>query len=395
MLACQKNLFSLPENLHYLNCAFMAPLPRRVEAAGIEGIRQKAVPSRITPEDFFEPSDGVRRRFARLVNVDDPRRVAIIPAASYGLATVAKNTPLSAGQNVVVLHEQFPSNVYAWRRLAAERNVELRTIHPPKGAVHRGMVWNERILDAIDVKTALVALPHVHWADGTRFDLERIGERARDVGAALVIDGTQSVGALPFDAARLRPDALICAGYKWLLGPYSIGVAYFGPRYDDGVPLEENWIARRGSEHFAGLVAYEDAYQPGAIRFDVGERSNFILVPMLAAALDHLLEWGVAHVQAYCRALTRDVLIEARALGFDLEDEGYRSAHLFGIRVPAHVPMERLREALAERNVSASVRGNALRLAPNVYNDEADVDALRDAFLACLRPARHHSLPGT
>lgn len=394
MLACQKNLFSLPEDLHYLNCAFMSPLSRRVEEAGIEGVRQKAVPSRITPEDFFEPSDGVRRKFATLVNVDDPTRVAIIPAVSYGIATVAKNTPLSAGQNIVVLHEQFPSNVYAWRRLSAERGVSLRTVAPPEGAPERGKAWNERIFDAIDARTGLVALPHVHWADGTRFDLERIGARARDVGAAFVIDGTQSVGALPFDVARLRPDALICAGYKWLLGPYGIGVAYFGPRYDDGVPLEENWITRRGSEHFAGLVAYEDAYQPGAIRYDVGERSNFILVPMLSAALDHLLEWGVENVQGYCRDLTREALREARAMGFRIEDEDWRGAHLFGIRAPAHLPMERLRESLAERNVSASVRGNAIRLAPNVYNDESDVEALRDALLACLRPERHASTPG-
>jgi len=124
----------------------------------------------------------------------------------------------------------------------------------------------------------------VHWTDGTRFDLVAIGRAARRVGAAFVVDGTQSVGALPFDVREIQPDALVCAGYKWLLGPYAMGAAYFGPRYDAGDPIEENWITRRGSDDFQRLVAYQDEYAPGAIRYDVGERSNFILLPMFIAA---------------------------------------------------------------------------------------------------------------
>ena len=130
----------------------------------------------------------------------------------------------------------------------------------------------------------MVALPHVHWTDGVRLDLEAIGRRAREVGAALVVDGTQSVGAMPFNVTSIQPDAVICAAYKWLTGPYSIGLAYYGQRYDDGVPSEETWIGRLGSEDFRRLVDYEDAYRPGAARYDVGECSNFVLIPMLIAA---------------------------------------------------------------------------------------------------------------
>jgi selenocysteine lyase/cysteine desulfurase len=392
-LACQKHLFSLPSDVHYLNCAYMAPLAHSVEAAGVAGLQRKRVPSRIRPEDFFEESDLVRRRFASLVNVPDPQRIALIPSVSYGIATVAKNTPLKAAQNVVVVDEQFPSNVYAWRRLCQERGATLRTARPPEAVDARGRTWNERILASIDRDTALVALGHVHWADGTRFDLEAIGSRCRAVGAALVVDGTQSVGALPFDVQHLQPDALICAGYKWLLGPYSIGVAYFGPRYDNGVPLEENWIAREGSQHFGGLVRYTDAYQPGAIRYDVGERSNFVLLPMLAAALEQIGAWGPASIQSYCRSLTQDLLTAARAMGFQLEDETWRSAHLFGIRVPPHLSTDRLREALAARNISVSVRGSAVRIAPHVYNDTSDVEALHDALLAAAAHAPDRTYP--
>ena len=91
----------------------------------------------------------------------------------------------------------------------------------------------------------------------------------------------------------------MCAGYKWLLGPYSTALAYFGPALDGGRPLEENWITRRDSGQFAELVHYRDEYQPASIRYDVGERSNFTLLPMLAAALKLVLEWTVPAISAY------------------------------------------------------------------------------------------------
>ena len=239
MLSCQKDLFALPADAHYLNCAYMSPLSRRVEAAGIAGIRRKLVPSDITARDFFAGPDAVRRLFAGIVGCPDPERIAVIPSVSYGMAAVVRNTALRPGQNVVTLLDQFPSNVYPWRRLCGGGHATLRSVGAPTGGPGGAEAWNAAILDAIDDGTALVAVPHVHWTDGTRFDLEAISARARQVGAMFVIDGTQSVGALPFDVEAIQPDALVCAAYKWLGGPYSIGVAYFGPRFDGGLPVED------------------------------------------------------------------------------------------------------------------------------------------------------------
>jgi selenocysteine lyase/cysteine desulfurase len=111
-----------------------------------------------------------------------------------------------------------------------------------KDLTQRGSVWNEKILSAIDNNTRAVALGNVHWADGTLFQLEEIRKRTRDVGALLIVDGTQSVGVMPFDVKKIQPDALVCAGYKWLLGPYSIGLAYYSEYFDEGTPIEESWL---------------------------------------------------------------------------------------------------------------------------------------------------------
>ena len=379
MLTCQRSAFGLPDDLHYLNCAYMGPLPRVTEEAGMKGIRAKRIPVSIVPDDFYGPSDELRRLFGDLVGVGDPTRVAILPGVSYGVAVAARNLPMEAGQNVVLTHEQFPGHVHAWTRLAREREGEARFVTPPDGA-GRGQAWNERLLEAIDEATAVVAVPHVHWTDGTRFDLVQVGRRCREVGAALVVDGTQSVGALPFDVEEVQPDALIVAAYKWLLGPYSVGLGYFGARFDEGTPLEETWIGREESEDFQNLVHYRDAYQPGAIRYDVAERSNFTLLPMAIASLRLITEWRPERIQAYCRTLIGDVLTEAESLGFGVEDEAWRGSHLFGLRMPEDIDLAGLKGALERRNVFASLRGSALRLSPNVYNDASDVEALLDGL---------------
>lgn len=380
MLPCQKSKFALPDDEHYLNCAYMSPMSLAVEAAGVIGVARKRVPSRIAPSDFFTEADRARALFARLVNAPDASRVALIPAASYGLAIAARNLPAAAGQHLVVTHEQFPANVHAWTRLATARGVGVRVVRPPEAAAGRGREWNARLLDAIDSRTAIVALGHVHWTDGTKFDLEAIGRRAREVGAALVVDGTQSVGAMPFDVQAIQPDALVCATYKWLMGPYSMGFAYFGPRFDDGEPLEETWIGRAGSENFKELISYRDDYQPGAVRYDVGERANFALLPMAIAALDQVLEWQPSRIQEYTAALTAPLIDRVRALGYTVEEPAYRGAHLFGLRAPAGTDITAIDARLRGRKVFVSLRGSAIRVAPHVYNDARDIDALVDAL---------------
>jgi len=377
-LTSQKAEFQLDPGVHYLNCAYLGPICRSVEAAGVEGIRQKRSPTPFPTEWFFTSCDRVRERFTALVG-GDPERVAILPSASYGLTTAARNVSLQAGQRIVLLGEQFPSNVYIWRRLAAEHDCELHTVARP-GPPPSGALWNERLLEAITPDTAVVALPHTHWTDGTRFDLEAAGARAREVGAAFIIDGSQSIGAIPFDVQVLRPDALITVGYKWLMGPYSTCLGYFGERFDDGVPLEETWIGREGSEDFQALVDYTDAYRPGAARYDVGETSNFILLPMLIEALDRILEWHPARIRDYNVELLGGLAQELRDRGWAIEDDEWRSGHILGVRLPEGWDLSALQARLVEADVHASLRGESLRVSPNVYNEPEDIDALRTAL---------------
>lgn len=373
--------FSLPQDARYLNCAFMSPLPGPVEEAGHRALRRQRFPADYGPDDFFEPADRIRRAFCRLVGSDDPSRVALVPAVSYGAALVAGNLELTAGDAVVMAGDQFPSHVYPWTRVAREAGAEVRRVERPEpageGTADR---WNARLLEAVDRDAALVALAQAHWTDGTLFDLEAVARRAREADAALVIDGTQTVGAHPFDVEAVRPDALLCAGYKWLLGPYGLGAAWLGDRFADAEPLEETWLGRRGSEDFAGLVEYRDDYRPGADRLDMGERSQFVLAPMLAEALELLVDWGVDAVAERCRALTDRAAAGARREGWRAEASAGRCANIVGLGAPSGVDPAAVGRRLRERGIYVSIRGDAIRVSPHVYNSAADVDALVEAL---------------
>jgi selenocysteine lyase/cysteine desulfurase len=375
----QKHLFDLPNDITYLNCAYMSPQLLEVERIGTQQVSRKNQPWYTSIDDFFQPVDALKAAFAQLINIAEKDRIAIVPSASYALSSAAANLKLQADQNIIVAQEQFPSNYYPWLRVAEQSGCEIRTVALPD-SLNRGQAMNEALLNAIDEHTAMVALGHIHWANGVKYDLLAIREKTRQVGALLVIDGTQSVGALPFDASVIQPDLLACAGYKWLLGPYSLGVAYFGPYFDNGVPLEENWINRKDSYNFQGLVNYDDQYRPLAGRYSMGEQSNFILTPMLNAAIDQLNAWGVDNIQQYAQSINAAAMESLQEMGCLVENIEDRAHHLIGVRLGSRIDGALLQTQLSERKVYVSQRGDAIRISTHVFNTAEDLEKLVSCF---------------
>ncbi len=368
-LGSQRDLFEMEDKVAYLNCAYMSPLLREAREIGEAAVARKSRPWEIKSQDFFEDAETARVLFAQLVG-GDVDGVAIVPSVSYGIALAAANVPVYEGQNILILEDQFPSNVYAWRELARREKANVVTVPRPED--HD---WTGAVLDLIDDQTAVVAVPNCHWTDGALLDLAAIGARAREVGAALVVDGIQSLGVHPFDVSAVRPDLLVASSYKWLLGPYGLGFVYVGEAYREGAPLEHNWINRRGSENFSGLVDYQDAFQPGARRYDAGERSNFVLLPMVIAALRRILNWGVGNVSETVGGLTDLVEAEAGKLGVAAVPREKRARHMIGLRLGPDAPPD-LAERLAAGDVFVSVRAGSVRVSPHLYNTEEDVERL-------------------
>ena len=377
-IPCQRTLFDIPESVAYFDCAKMSPLLNVATEAGRRGLERKAHPWDIGSEHFFDESEEVRGLYAKLIGAaaDD---VAIIPSVSYGMATVMRNVPVAAGQGIVTLGEDFPSGIFAARALAEQSEGRVVTVPRPESGA-----WSSALLEAIDGDTALVVCPHVHWVHGTVIDVEAVARRCRSVGATLVLDTTQSTGALPLDLAAVDPDYTIAASYKWLLGPYSLGFLYVAPRHQQGRPLEESWMTRAGAHDFRSLTGYSDAWEPSARRFDMGERANFALLPVAGAAISQLLDWGVANVAATLGEVTAS--LEARLAEHGIRTGQDRAPHFLSVRFDKGLP-KGVDVSLAAAGVHVSLRGDTMRITPHLYNNEADAERLVSALCGAVAAA--------
>jgi selenocysteine lyase/cysteine desulfurase len=369
MLSSQRHLFDIPDDVAYLNCAYMSPLMRSAIDAGTVGLERKAHPWELTADQFFSGAESLRASGAKIFGCA-PDDLAVVPSASYGVATAAHNLPVKRGQKILVLAEQFPSNYYPWDRLARDSGAELLSVAWPEDGD-----WTAAVLRELREDVAIAALPNVQWTSGGLLDLARIGEACRKSGIALALDLTQSLGAYPFNAKVVQPDFAVAATYKWLLGPYSLGLLYVAPKWQTGRPLEENWIQRSNARDFSSLILYTDGYDAGARRFDMGERANFALVPAAQRAIDQILEWGISEISAASRALNQWLADRVGEIGFTCLSDPRRAPHYLCLRSEGR-SLTGLVEAFAKQKVYVSVRGSSIRITPHVYNTETDVERL-------------------
>lgn len=373
--------FDIPRDICYLNAAYIGPQPRRVVEAAIRGATRRSQPWQITPADFFNEVDTLRAAFAQQVGCS-AENIAIVPSASYGVACAAANLPINPGDVILALHDQFPSNYYSWRRQALASQAEIHAVGK-KGS----QSWADALLEAIELRgddIAVATLEGHHWTSGDIVDLEVVLPALRDVGARVVLDLTQTIGASPVDISALAPDFMVAAGYKWQFCPYGVAFLYVDAKYFDGVPIEEAWMGRDGAEDFSRLVDFTDKYQPGARRFDAGEKSSFSNIAGALAALQLLDEWGVGSIAATLAATNTRIAEILAGHGFEITAADARAPHFQGAHIPATDP-RKLAAHLIDNGVYASVRGDNLRVAPHLYTDDKDLARFERVLDAGLR----------
>jgi selenocysteine lyase/cysteine desulfurase len=373
-LESQRHLFDIPDEIAYFNCAYYAPQLNASRSLLSAAVAAKSRPWERTPQHFFEDADTIRRLSSELFG-GKADAYAVIPAASYGLSAAARaiEPQLRQGDRILVVAEEFPSGVFPWRRVAQETGAVMTTVAKP---ARDG--WSRAILDAIDKNVKVVAVSTCHWTNGAHIDLLPIGEACRAVGIVLVVDATQSLGAVPFSIDEVRPDFLVAAGYKWLLCPYGFGLLYVSERWWDARPLEETWIARDNAEDFTSLATYSDTYMPGARKFEVGEKCTAML-PGAIAALEQIKAWGIANIAESLSETNARISAHLEQLGFRLPEASQRCPHMFGAEAPARYGND-LVAKLKARKIFISQRGNAVRIAPHLYVTPRDTDRLRDAL---------------
>ena len=378
-ISCQRYLFNIPDEIVYLNTAYISPLSIKVEKAINEGCNLETQPWKIDPElHFFHYIKETKVIFANLFNVSY-KNISLIPSASYGISTAAKNIKLTKTKNkILILKDQFPSNVYPWMELVRMQEGVLEVID-----VLNETTLTEEIINKISEEVAAVAIPNIRWTDGYIIDLKRISSACRKLDINLILDLTQSAGAMQIDLNEINPDFAIVANYKWMLGPYSTGFLYISDQFIDGAPLEETWIGRKNSEDFSKLTDYQSSYNSNSIRFDMGQRANFSLLPGVKASLEQLHNWGIKKIESTLYNNNKIVCKGLSEIGFDILDEKNRAPHFISARLPG-LDGDLVIKILKQNKIFISERSGFLRITPHLWNNEDDFFKLIDCLKSII-----------
>ena len=371
MLKCQKHLFQLDKDIHYLNCAYKAPLLKSAENALINSLKKERNPYHYKPNDFFEITEDICKSFSQLIECS-AQNIALFPSTSYGFASALNNIK-SHGGKAITIENEFPSGYFALEKWAISNNAEIIVVKREDKSAQN---WNNLILDSIDDSTDVVLLSIIHWMNGTKLNIKEIGKKCRKYNAKLIADGTQIVGAAPINVNQLNIDVLICAAYKWLFGPYSMAIGYFSDDFREGNPIEESWMNRSNAMNFSSITEYDINYKPGSARYNVGQTSNFMISPILLEGLNQINQWGTTNIQAYCQMLSNYLKESLTPMGVEFEKENYFYPHLFSLKLPNNINPEIVKSQLENKNIYVSLRGSYIRVSINVFNQKENLDAL-------------------
>jgi selenocysteine lyase/cysteine desulfurase len=356
----------------FLDAAAQGPLPNVAAEAARAALRQKQLPFLIEDADYFELPEAVRALAAQLMGcaADD---VALTGSCTAGLALVAEGIDWAAGDEVLIPEAEFPANVYPWLHLKS-RGVEVRFVQRQTD-----------LAAAIGRRTRVVACGHVHYITGERRALGPLAAAAHAAGALLVVDATQSVGALPVHVRADGADLVAAAGYKWMLGPYGTGATYVAPALRERLRVRgAGWMNVARAHEFNTLGDYALEWRPGARRFDAYEPACFLNLYPWKASLEYLLALpgGVETVFVHAQALLARVAgaLDPARYRVDGAVDREKGSTFFAVEPVDHARVPALAAALRAAKVRVSLRANRFRVAPHLYNDDRDVDRLLDVL---------------
>lgn len=364
----------------WLNCAHQAPLPACARAAAEEAVRWKAEPWELTTERFSGVPFRLKRALGRLIGVP-AEEIILANSASYGLHLIANGFPFAAGDEVLVMRGDFPSDILPWLGLEP-RGVFTRQLAPRSGRV----LQVEDVRAAIGPRTRLLCVTWVHSLSGWTIDVDALGRLCREHGIAFILNVSQALGARALDVASAPVDAIVCTGWKWLLGPYATGFCWVRPELLARLACQQTyWLSMLsaddlGREHL-DLTLRSDA---GAARWDVFATANFFNFNAFAASVELLLEHGAAAAAAHDAALVQRLIdgLDRRRCGLTSPEAGPARSTLVFVEPRDRERAGGLQQALAATGIHVAYRAGALRLAPHLYNTVSDIDRALEALHA-------------
>jgi selenocysteine lyase/cysteine desulfurase len=361
------------EDVTYLNLAGNSPIPKGAIKRMHEAIEWKKFPQRIPDAAFFEVPNRVRARIAQLIG-GKPEEVALTTGASTGMSAVAYGLKWEPGDEVITASGEFPIQYATWKPMEEREGIKV-TVVKPDGAFYTA----DDFIAALTPRTRLVSLSHVRFDNGAMIDAAKLAAACHAQGAMLLLDVSQSCGAVSMDVTEMGADFLVCAGYKWLLGPF--GTGFFWAKHQHISQMRPGpfyWMAAEGVNNFADLAVAPPRPANAAKRWDAAETANYYDLAALEGGLELVLRAGVGTVAEHNHQLTDQLFARLpmdRCVAASPADRARRGPYgCFQARSPEKT--KELYEKLRAANVITSLREGKIRVSPYLYNSERDIDRL-------------------
>jgi selenocysteine lyase/cysteine desulfurase len=373
LLGSQRHLFDLPADVAYLNSASMGLLPIASREAARELADRKARPWAHPDFKMAAVTERARRAAAGLIGAS-PDDIAHVPSVGLAVAQAGRLIDIAKGARVLVMEDDHASPVFEWVMRAQRGGYSVETVRNPGDGD-----WTAAILEAIErphaAPLALLSVSTIHWTEGCLIDVAAISAAARRQGARVLLDATQTIGVVPFDVAALDPDFVTFVCYKWLCGPHGRSFLYVAKRHQGGMPLDQTMSGRRNVRAEAETYFADTRYVDNARRFDIGQRETILSMDLAAMGMEYIAGLGAAAVGARVGMLTRRLADGIGELpGLSQTPAAQRSPHILSVRPTAGPMPAAVAERMAARGTHSCIRLGRLRLAPHIYNDEADID---------------------
>jgi cysteine desulfurase / selenocysteine lyase len=374
------------EDATYLNFAAHAAIPRVALDAVQASVAAKSRPHVVDDQSFFSLARSLRQTLATLIGASQDD-IALTSGAGAGLATIAYALKWSAGDEVIIASGEFPAHYATWKPMEAREGVKVQITHPQGQFIQAA-----DLIAAMTPRTRVISVSHVRFDDGSILDASLLAAACKEHGILLVLDVSQSCGAIPMDVRGLGADFVVCAGYKYLLSPFGTGFLWVKPQNADLLrPGPYNWLSQ-DVESFARINYVDPRAARTLSRWDAAEASstyNFNLTVM-EASLKFVLNATPTLIHDHNQALI--------SYFFERLPEGYRLASprqasqrgVFGcIEVGSRSNRESVYQRLRDERFVVALREGRIRVAPHLLNSTQDIDRLLVSLAKAWRGVTH------
>lgn len=351
----------------YLNTAYMGPTPLASKAKIVERLNLGLDPYNFESSEWFSFTDRIRERIAKLLGAA-PVEIAFSTAVSELVSHVGNGLNLGPDDEIVLMEGEYPSMVLPWMVQSELRGFKIRFLP------HKTFLNPSEYAKELGPKTRYSACSHVMFNTGTRMPVAELGAECRKKDILFLTDVSQSFGGMTVAPEIVKNcDIIVGVAYKWLLGPYGSAWGYFSERAIQKIPrTHASWLNSMSSVSRENLLNYSTSTYPGARRFDRGEAPSFLITAGLEGALDVLLEQGLTNIEKKNRELT-DYFLSELPKSFKVAAPYELRSNIVCVQ-PSGTNADTVKNALATKNIVASLREGNLRFSFHFFNTKEQVD---------------------